>query len=108
MPEWSISANWAMGMARGIEYWLKMRMFMFDQVFICKHSYYTKWDAVTVYLYLCVGYYATRCSDLEVCLEAFACVQKTYPHIEGAQCGAVWRGMREIIEKAGAVLRAGR
>lgn len=79
VPEWSISANWAMGMARGIEYWLKMRIFMFDQVFICKHLYYTKWDAVTVYLYVCVGYYATRCSDLEVCLGSICMRSKNMP-----------------------------
>lgn len=42
---------------------------MSDQVYISKHSYYTKWYAATVCV--CVAYYATRCGDLAERLGAF-------------------------------------
>lgn len=97
VPEESISANWAMDMATGIVYWIKWESVCLTKcVYISKHSYNIMWDAATVYLCMCVrvAYYATRCRNLEVRLEALHAFKKTRPGTEshnvkhcGEECG---------------------
>lgn len=85
----------------------KRGMCLQDHVYISKHALYIEWHTATVYA--CVSADHIMKPGERTGAPGGACLRsENMPTYWGTQCGALWQGMWEIMERARAVLGAGR